>query len=55
MDGQTAKAKRYGDRAEDLKSIAEKMPDDSTKRILLSLAVEYEQLAKHFTRTGVAE
>jgi len=46
MDGDASKAKRYRERAEGLRSIAQDLPSDNVQRIILSLAVEYERLAR---------
>lgn len=46
MGGDVAKAKRYRQRAEDLRKIAEGMPDSNTQRIILGIALEYERLAR---------
>ena len=39
------KAQRYRERAEGLRGIAGDMPDDSTKRMLISISREYDLLA----------
>jgi hypothetical protein len=39
------KAERYRDRADGLRAIAGDMPEDNTKRIILSIAREYDRLA----------
>jgi hypothetical protein len=45
MAGEGAKAKRYRERAEGLRAIAEDMPTGNVRRLILSIALEYERLA----------
>ena len=45
MDGDSWKAKLFRQRAEELRKIAESMPEGNTKRIMLSIVVRYEQIA----------
>jgi hypothetical protein len=45
MNGDIAKAKRYRERAEGLRAIAEDMPTGNVRRLILSIALEYERLA----------
>ena len=37
---------RYRQRAEELRTIAEDMVDSNTKKIILSIAVEYDRMAR---------
>jgi hypothetical protein len=52
MDGDATKARRYRERAQGLRSIAEDMPPGNAQRIILSLAVEYERLARLLDEGG---
>jgi len=54
MHGDAAKAKRYRERAEGLRKIAEDMPSGSMQRIILSIALEYERLARLLGEGGGA-
>ena len=40
------KPKRYRERAEGLRKIAASLPENHSQRMLLSIALEYEQLAR---------
>ena len=46
MDEDALKAKRYRDRAAGLRRIADDMPRGNMQRIVLSLANEYDRLAR---------
>ena len=52
MDGDRTKSKRYRERAEGLRKIAESLPSGNTQRIILSLALEYERLARLLDEGG---
>lgn len=45
MDGDVEKAKRYRERASEIRKIADDISDRNTQRILISIAAEYERLA----------
>lgn len=52
MDTDATKAKRYRERAEGLRNIAKDLPAGNAQRIILSLAVEYERLARLLEEGG---
>ena len=46
MDGNVARAKRYRERAEGLRAIAQDMPSSNMQRLIIGIALEYERLAR---------
>jgi hypothetical protein len=52
MDEDAIKAKRYRERAVGLRKIAEDMPAGNVPRIILSLAEEYDRLARLLDQGG---
>lgn len=50
MDDDIATAKRYRKRAEEIRTIADGMLDSSSRRILLSIAQDYERMAVSLDR-----
>ncbi len=52
MDESATKAERYRERAEGLRKIAADMPPGNTQRIILSLAREYDRLARMLDEDG---
>ena len=52
MDKGATKAERYRERAEALRKIAADIPPGNTQRIILSLAREYDRLARLLDEDG---
>jgi len=55
MGGDAVKAKRYRERAGELHKIAEDLASGNTKRMILSLALEYERLARLLDEAAVSD
>jgi hypothetical protein len=53
MDGDIATAEEYRDRANKLRTLAQQVTDDEMKRVLLTVAQDYEALAG--SRKRIAE
>ncbi len=52
MDVEQATAERYGTRAEQIRMIAESVSDSNVKRILQSIAQDYERMAQSLKAVG---
>jgi hypothetical protein len=46
VDNEISTAERYRNRAEEIRMISEGMQDGNTKRILVSIADDYERMAR---------